>query len=76
MGLRPESINNGYEKWAEGVSKLTMVMRSHETSTQPTVSLKWGIELAESRIKQWLPEYCGPVTAVVLIPLEWDNEWA
>ena len=27
-GLRAESINNGYEKWAEGVSKLTMVKRS------------------------------------------------
>ena len=23
-GLRAESIKNGYEKWAEGVSKLTM----------------------------------------------------
>ena len=28
VGLRPESINDGYEKWAEGVSKLTMVERS------------------------------------------------
>ena len=28
VGLRPGSINNGYEKWAEGISKLTMVMRS------------------------------------------------
>ena len=28
VGLRPESINNGYEKWAEGVSNLTMVERS------------------------------------------------
>ena len=28
VGLRPESINNVYEKWAEGVSKLTMVERS------------------------------------------------
>ena len=37
VGLRPESINNGYEKWAEGVNKLTMVMRNYETSTQPTV---------------------------------------
>ena len=28
VGLRPESINNGYEKWAEGVGELTMVERS------------------------------------------------
>ena len=28
VGLRPESINNGYEKWAEGVRKLTMIERS------------------------------------------------
>ena len=28
VGLRTESINNGYEKWAEGISKLTMVERS------------------------------------------------
>ena len=28
VGLRPESVNNAYEKWAEGVSKLTMVKRS------------------------------------------------
>ena len=27
VGLRHESVNNGYEKWAEGVSKLTMVMK-------------------------------------------------
>ena len=39
VGLRPESINNGYEKWAEGISKLTMVMRNYETSMQPTVLL-------------------------------------
>ena len=26
--LRPELINNGLEKWAEGVSKLAMVERS------------------------------------------------
>ena len=28
VGLRPESISNGYENWAEGVSELTMVERS------------------------------------------------
>ena len=28
VGLRAEPINNGYEKWAEGISKLTMVERS------------------------------------------------
>ena len=28
VGLRSESINNGYEKWAEGLSELTMVERS------------------------------------------------
>ena len=28
VGLRPVSINNGYEKWVEGVSELTMVERS------------------------------------------------
>ena len=27
-GLRAESINNGYEKWAEGVSKLTILKGS------------------------------------------------
>ena len=26
VGLRTESINNGYEKWAEGISILTMAM--------------------------------------------------
>ena len=28
LGLRPESIKNGYDKWAEGISKLTLVVRS------------------------------------------------
>ena len=28
VGLRPESINNGYEKWADCVIKSTMVERS------------------------------------------------
>ena len=32
MGLRPELIKNGYEKWAEGVSKLTLVIRSGLTA--------------------------------------------
>ena len=70
--------NSGHEKENKRADGQNQFMREIERAlTQPTVLLLSGaLRYLRAGIEQWLPEYCGPATAMVQIPLEFNNEWA